>query len=94
VPTDTVYRWSVIPSVILVDAGYGAAHNAVASLGTGSSVTIDGQQLSVSGIYQENWSSLNGNIGNTMSLMKQHRAVIQTCMSASDNPLIRLTFLD
>jgi hypothetical protein len=29
-----------------------------------------------------------------MSLMKQHRAVIQTCMSASDNPLIRLTFLD
>lgn len=94
VPTDTVYRWSVIPSVILVDAGYGAAHNAVASLGTGSSVTIDGQQLSVSGIYQENWSALNGNIGNTMSLMKQHRAVIQTCMSASDNPLIRLTFLD
>ncbi|MFD1410515.1 hypothetical protein [Lapidilactobacillus gannanensis] len=94
VPTDTVYRWSVIPSVILVDAGYGAAHNAVVSLGTGSSVTIDGAQLSVSGIYQENWSSLNSNIGSTMSLMKQHRAVIQTCMSASDNPLIRLTFLD
>ncbi|WP_461219516.1 hypothetical protein [Lapidilactobacillus salsurivasis] len=94
VPTDSVYRWSYLPSVILVDAGNVAAHNAVVQLGVGSHVVIDGQQLTVTGISGEAWSTLNNNIYDTVARLKQHRAVIQTCMSSGSDPFIRHIFLD
>ncbi|MFC6314591.1 hypothetical protein ACFQHW_03300 [Lapidilactobacillus achengensis] len=94
VPTDSVYRWSYLPSVILVDAGNVAAHNAVVQLGVGSHVVIDGQQLTVTGVSGEAWSTLNNNIYDTVARLKQHRAVIQTCMSSGSDPFIRHIFLD
>ncbi|WP_261806341.1 hypothetical protein [Lapidilactobacillus luobeiensis] len=94
VPADGVYRWSFLPSVILVDAGNAGAHNAVVQLSVGSPVVIDGQQLTVTSISGEAWSSLNSNIANTVARMQQHRAVIQTCLSSGSDPYIRHIFLD